>query len=970
MIPIHKLIYLSVLLTSLKVSVHSQDFSFVQLGKNEGLKHSQLLDISQDHNGNLWLGTATRSVYRFDGREFFEYKLYPSNYEGTLYTLRVRVDQANAVWILTNIGLLTFDGVTTQKVPIVGNLSIGIKSHLITDFHNDKWILDEKGVVFQLVNDTLTERKDITGLTESAIIGFVQEGNSVPMFYTADGKIVKPTDGISSEIEVESFKGVTDVKFISKEEDDYIVASSESIYAYDSLGERESTLVSGLAIEQLSHLIKDRDGVLWYIANNKLYTVNKDHLVKRVSGSTSLSENDVFGLFKDKDKAVWLSVDVQGLLKHRKQFWRKLEATKGVDITAMAEMPSGEVVFGSYNHGILGLDKPLLVGKPIACLTVDREGRLLVGTLRDGLFEVQNGIVKKLFPSTNQPLDVHGISTQGDSILIGTSEGVYILQGAQMHRFALGKNGSIPTSVPRKVNDTLYFAGSASGLLKIYGDSVMQANQHSLKNSTIYDIKKHKNGLFSIIGEFSSITLLNEKFKFISSLNLRSIVSNVLLFEMIDTDHWLVGSNDGLFKLGIRNDSLYTVKKFDKLDGYFNDELYVGSSLILDNGEIVVGTVDGAYMYNPTHGEDTSVPPITYITGVELPPSAQVSSLSGYFGLPVDLKLKYHQNDITFSFSGCSLSNPYSMQFQYMIEGLDSDWSPLNTSQKVTYASLPPGKYSFRVQAVSEGIVWGTVSSFPFEIEAAFWQTLPFYLFVIVFIALTVFTIIYHYSHAKVRKLKLMEELRIAESTRLRKQMAMDFHDEMGNRLASMLTQASLLKSKYSKNELVAYFDFFESNAHAIYHGTKDFIWSIDITSNNLLEVVAYLRDFGVTFFERNGIVFNVSMDILDKQFDVPLPEGHNRDIILIFKEVMTNSLKHGSCHNTFFSIQRNAANFVFTFEDDGIGIVNKKTGNGMRNMKLRASRIGASFTVENRANGGVIVELTYKLSKREISTI
>jgi len=191
--------------------------------------------------------------------------------------------------------------------------------------------------------------------------------------------------------------------------------------------------------------------------------------------------------------------------------------------------------------------------------------------------------------------------------------------------------------------------------------------------------------------------------------------------------------------------------------------------------------------------------------------------------------------------------------------------------------------------------------------------------------------------------------VRALEAIRIRKQMSMDFHDEMGNKLAGMLAQASLLKLKHKDTELSKTFDFFERNAYAIYHGTKDFIWTIDVKSNNWKEVISYLRDFGFGFFERNQINFHVQNYSLDERFDHQLPDGVNRQVILIFKEAMTNSLKHSACKNVYFSTNMEGDTFKISFADDGAWNIENTRGNGITNMNKRAEKINARLVIERQ---------------------
>lgn len=204
--------------------------------------------------------------------------------------------------------------------------------------------------------------------------------------------------------------------------------------------------------------------------------------------------------------------------------------------------------------------------------------------------------------------------------------------------------------------------------------------------------------------------------------------------------------------------------------------------------------------------------------------------------------------------------------------------------------------------------------------------------------------------------------MRAAESARLRKQMSMDFHDEMGNKLAGMLTQASLLKEKNAGTDSAAVFEYFEKTAYAIYQGTRDFIWTIDVKSNQLKEVISYLHDFGSNLFERNDIAFHVESSILDSKYNWRYMDGINRNIVLIFKEAMTNALKHSGSRNVYFNVELAGEDIIISFKDDGRGITNTgKPGSGLVNMENRAKKIHAQFLITSEDKKGTRVQLTLK---------
>ncbi len=460
-------------------------------------------------------------------------------------------------------------------------------------------------------------------------------------------------------------------------------------------------------------------------------------------------------------------------------------------------------------------------------------------------------------------------------------------------------------------------------------------------------------GEYLVTGEFSKVLFFDSHFKFDRAIDVDAFASNVLLAEFINRSTLLIGSNDGLFKVLLDKDRIRSIRKYGRADGFNEEELYVGSSILRKNGEIVIGTADGAYAFDFSNEELTRSSAMVYITSVDWSHKGtnENDSLSGYFRVPVNPELAHDQNSITFSYEACNLTNPNNIKFHHQLDGAENEWSPISAAREVTYSNLSPGNYTFNIQAISEDKIYGNIERYRFTIKPAFWQRSSFYVIVFLVVLLVIFLIIRLLTSYRIKQHKVNEEIRTHESVRLRKQMAMDFHDEMGNKLAGMLSQASLLKMKHPDPSLVKIFDYFETNAYAIYHGTKDFIWTIDLKSNNLREIISYLHDFGYQLFERNNITFHVENDIIDSSVDKQLPDGYNRQIILIFKEAMTNSLKHSQSKNVFFSGKVAGSVFEMTFADDGVWKNGSTNGNGIRNMHQRAGKINAALVINQREN-------------------
>jgi signal transduction histidine kinase len=214
----------------------------------------------------------------------------------------------------------------------------------------------------------------------------------------------------------------------------------------------------------------------------------------------------------------------------------------------------------------------------------------------------------------------------------------------------------------------------------------------------------------------------------------------------------------------------------------------------------------------------------------------------------------------------------------------------------------------------------------------------------------------------------MLERIRMKEQESLRKEIARDFHDEMGNQLTRIINYISLLKlngmetssNTSSQNDL---YTKVEDSAKYLYTGTRDFIWSIDPGNDELSKLFLHIRDFGEKLFEEKSISFRAFNEVREK---VRLPYGFSREANLIFKEVMTNAFKYSDACNVTLILKRDDDGYEMSFEDDGVGFFTDEVEkmNGLQNIRERADKINGILRIHSIKNEGTKITLNFKLTK------
>jgi signal transduction histidine kinase/CheY-like chemotaxis protein/ligand-binding sensor domain-containing protein len=78
---------------------------------------------------------------------------------------------------------------------------------------------------------------------------------------------------------------------------------------------------------------------------------------------------------------------------------------------------------------------------------------------------------------------------------------------------------------------------------------------------------------------------------------------------------------------------------------------------------------------------------------------------------------------LRFEYGATSFVGTAPLQFRYRLVGLDEEWSPWSDEAAKEYTNLPPGAYTFEVQAEDAGAVQSTVGSLAFAIAPPWYGT-------------------------------------------------------------------------------------------------------------------------------------------------------------------------------------------------------------------------------------------------------
>lgn len=295
--------------------------------------------------------------------------------------------------------------------------------------------------------------------------------------------------------------------------------------------------------------------------------------------------------------------------------------------------------------------------------------------------------------------------------------------------------------------------------------------------------------------------------------------------------------------------------------------------------------------------------------------------------------------------------NHKSIQTAYSIN--NKPWKSF-TQNELSFEHLEEGEYNIRFKYRDHTSNWMFSKPYAFSIHIP-WYTRPwFYASITGAISLVIIILIYRQlKHVEKKNIIFQNtlterEILKKELKNIRANIARDFHDDLGNKLASIsiLSKMEYDKRKQGHKEPLDNILQIQQEADALYGGMRDFIWTLDDANNNLQELQTYLTDFGEQLFEHSNITFISTHALPD--MDIPLPYYWNKQLILIFKEGMTNSLKHSKADTVTLNVDLNNNILKIKLQDNGSGFnYNQlKRVNGLNNMKSRMKSLDAQLEI------------------------
>ena len=421
-------------------------------------------------------------------------------------------------------------------------------------------------------------------------------------------------------------------------------------------------------------------------------------------------------------------------------------------------------------------------------------------------------------------------------------------------------------------------------------------------------------------------------------------LSNGLVYGALEDPQgriWM-STNLGLFCFDVDSKRF---KNYDINDGLTGNEFNMGAFHRSRDGGFFFGGIGMVVSFDPTRMVDNRHLPRVVLTSFrKFDQPIRVDSL---LATSDTVQLNHNENFFTVEVAALDYTNSGKNKYAYWLEGFANQWVDNGTRRYVSFSNLPPGAYVLHVKAANSNGLWHEAGALklPIFIRPPFWRTWWFYALSFTLTGLLIWLFYNYRVRKKVQYLLELERVALMENERVRKLAAQDLHDEFGNTITriSMLTELIKARMNGKGDEIAPLLTKISDNSNRLYQGTKDFIWAINPEHDNFYEIAIRLKDFGDDIFDKTGIEFQ-AYGIHEAQRNAILPVGASRHLVFMFKEAMSNTLKHAQATATEIRFAVKNGQIEVLWHDNGVGYQPDRAtagGNGLQNIRSRAGRIG-----------------------------
>ncbi len=909
-----------------------------------GLPQNTIHALAQTQDGFVWLGTEAGLV-RFDGVAFqvFDRASTPSLPGSDIRCLLAAPD--GALWIGTGDGLDRWkNGESTVFTTANGLPANGVRA-------------------LQQTGDGVLWAWTDQGMARFNGARFEQSGNGPP-----NGALTAVFDGAHGGLVATANAGTVEVN-------------------HGNEGRREepvTRLTAGRELPgtRIQFLLADREGSLWIGTNVGLarWVSGK---VQSLPVTDPLARASVLTLMEDREGNLWVGTETDGLHILRDQRFHTLGVRDGLSsnaTTAVVEDSTGALWVGTSGSGlnVLGKNGSVrtytvnngLLSDVIMSLAAGPRGEIWVGT-PDGLNRISGRGVARFTSADGLPDDfIRSLLVDADgSLWIGTRRGLAHWRGAasesagnpsplpvDSYTQANGLGSDLVGAMARDAAGDLWVATRA-GLSRLRVRSISNfTTADGLSSDVVTALLPRPDGTLLIGTEGHGLDVWDGR-RF-SAVPVRRMDETTIHAILDDGGaHLWLATDNGIGRCdakGAATRDCGHLIEFGEADGLRSREMAANShpsAWRSREGRLWFASSDGLVEVDPAHFSLNAVPPPVVLERFVVDDVEQPRGSA-------DARLRVAAGHVHFEFdyAGLSFTAPQKVRYRYMLAGFDHAWTEAGTRRAAYYTNIPPGKYTFRVQAANNDGLWNTAgAALEFELRPRFYQSGWFYILLLAALAACVFLAL------RLRLRRAESEFRAVLGERSR--IAREIHDTLAQGYVGISAQLEVLGELLrmgKKEESAAQLDLTRGYVREGLADARQSIWALrtqDASENTLpVRLRRIVEGAGGVELEARFSIFGAYR---------PLPAATEQELLRVAQEAIHNVKKHAGASQLFVQLEYRPSTITLEVRDDGRGgAAEKKSGSahghyGLTGMRERAEAIGGTLEVSSQSGEGTTVRLS-----------
>lgn len=882
--------------------------------------------IAEDAAGTLWLAVAGVGLVRID-RETDAVKIY-SPEPGTPHSLGSNsfrclvIDPAGVLWVGSlDAGLFRFDPTTERATQFMHNprdvssIGDGRIEALAIDPQGNLWVGTENGGLCRFDPHTQSFHRithnpaDLRSISSNYVSRIYFDHLGALWLGTQGGGINR-----ANSLEILEF-----TSYKHNAADPYSMSDDYSVCIFEDAGKvlwigtgsglnkvlpHSSTFVhvsntSGdmLASTSVKAAYKDRMGILWVGTGNGLTRIAGNERKHFLKGAGAAAANEVSGVYEDRNGTLWIATGTFGLAA----------------VAAARNDPNPHFRFWSHDPR----DTASLSDNRTLCIFEDQSGTLWVGTDGFGLNRF-NRATGRFTRYQHDPADSTSISNNIIMAMMQDSRGllwVCTMRGLNAMNLSTGRF-------------TRYLHN--------------EADPHSLPNRATYGAVEDRHGRIWVatargLGVLDPLT--GRFANYFTDAGLPDVFLKGIVVDLYGT-FW-ISSRSGLTRVTEDSSGGLRFRTYQVSDGLPVEDFSPIAYAVSHDGELLFGANDGLVRFYPHDLRINTLPPVVAISGLRV--------FDEEVPITDHITLSPTEYDITIEYAALDYTAPQRNKFEYMLEGLDRSWIAAGRSRSARYANLAPGDYMFRVRGANSDGVWDTRGArLSFTILPPYWATWWFRSLAIGAVG-GVLAFVYRY---RVRHLLEVE--------RLRTRIATDLHDDVGSALTKIAVHSEVIQTTSNPEKIAGSSQLIGSVSREIITTLSDIVWSIDARHDSITDLAGRIKTFALDTLGAKDIGVHFTTGGLDEMKKLPVDVRQN--VYLIAKEAVNNIARHSTATEVWIALEHNAGELRLLVRDNGRGPVSDaESGHGLKNMKLRASRVGGNVVFENTDGFAVRLHVTVR---------